>query len=169
MTPITAVWPGCPDPRGATWDGEGVNFALFSENAERVELCIFDDAGRRQLQRIAISERTDQVWHCYLPEARPGMLYGYRVYGRYRPDEGSRFNAHKLLLDPYAMQIVGALRWSDALFGYTPGHRREARLSAFDEQGREVASVTRARIEPAVVEGGIAVVCSAGPPDVSQT
>ena len=125
MTPITAVWPGCPDPRGATWDGEGVNFALFSENAERVELCIFDDAGRRQLQRIAISERTDQVWHCYLPEARPGMLYGYRVYGRYRPDEGSRFNAHKLLLDPYAMQIVGALRWSDALFGYTPGHRRE--------------------------------------------
>jgi isoamylase len=125
MTPITAVWPGSPDPRGATWDGEGVNFALFSENADRVELCIFDDAGRRQLQRIALSERTDQVWHCYLPEARPGMLYGYRVYGRYRPDEGSRFNAHKLLLDPYAMQIVGALRWSDALFGYTPGHRRE--------------------------------------------
>src|ERR1700676_5138045 len=125
MTPITAVWPGSPDPRGATWDGEGVNFALFSENAERVELCIFDDAGRRQLQRIALSERTDQVWHCYLPEARPGMLYGYRVYGRSRPDEGSRFNAHKLLLDPYAMQIVGALRWSDALFGYTPGHRRE--------------------------------------------
>ena len=125
MTPITAVWPGRPDPRGATWDGEGVNFALFSENAERVELCIFDDAGRRQLQRIALSERTDQVWHCYLPEARPGMLYGYRVYGRYRPDEGSRFNPHKLLLDPYAMQIVGALRWSDALFGYTPGHRRE--------------------------------------------
>jgi isoamylase len=125
MTPITAVWPGRPDPRGATWDGEGVNFALFSENAERVELCVFDDAGRRQLQRIALSERTDQVWHCYLPEARPGMLYGYRVYGRYRPDEGSRFNPHKLLLDPYAMQIVGALRWSDALFGYTPGHRRE--------------------------------------------
>ncbi len=77
------------------------------------------------MQRIALSERTDQVWHCYLPEARPGMLYGYRVYGRYRPDEGSRFNPHKLLLDPYAMQIVGALRWSDALFGYTPGHRRE--------------------------------------------
>jgi len=125
MTPITAVWPGSPDPRGATWDGEGVNFALFSENAERVELCIFDDAGRRQLQRIVLSERTDQVWHCYLPEARPGMLYGYRVYGRYRPDEGSRFNPHKLLLDPYAMQIVGALRWSDALFGYTPGNRRE--------------------------------------------
>jgi isoamylase len=125
MTPITAVWPGRPDPRGATWDGEGVNFALFSENAERVELCVFDDAGRRQLQRIVLSERTDQVWHCYLPEARPGLLYGYRVYGRYRPDEGSRFNPHKLLLDPYAMQIVGVLRWSDALFGYTPGHRRE--------------------------------------------
>ncbi len=125
MTPITAVWPGRPDPRGATWDGEGVNFALFSENAERVELCIFDEAGRRQLQRIPLSETTDQVWHCYLPEARPGMLYGYRVYGRYRPDEGSRFNPHKLLLDPYAKQIVGSFRWSDALFGYTPGHRRE--------------------------------------------
>ena len=124
MTPITAVWPGRPDPRGATWDGEGVNFALFSETAERVELCIFDDAGRRELQRITLNERTDQVWHCYLPEARPGLLYGYRVHGPYRPDEGLRFNAHKLLLDPYAMQIVGNLRWSDALFGYTVGHKR---------------------------------------------
>jgi len=124
MTPITAVWPGRPDPRGATWDGEGVNFALFSESAERVELCIFDDVGRRELQRIALNERTDQVWHCYLPEARPGLLYGYRVHGLYRPEEGHRFNPHKLLLDPYAMQIVGNLRWSDALFGYTVGHKR---------------------------------------------
>ncbi|HXX84930.1 MAG TPA: glycogen debranching protein GlgX [Casimicrobiaceae bacterium] len=124
MTPITAVWPGRPDPRGATWDGEGVNFALFSESAERVELCIFDDAGRRELQRIALNERTDQVWHCYLPEARPGLLYGYRVHGPYRPEEGHRFNPHKLLLDPYAMQIVGSLRWSDALFGYTVRHKR---------------------------------------------
>ena len=152
MTPITAVWPGCPDPRGATWDGEGVNFALFSENAERVELCIFDDAGRRQLQRIAISERTDQVWHCYLPEARPGMLYGYRVYGRYRPDEGSRFNAHKLLLDPYAMQIVGALRWSDALFGYTPGHRRED--LSYDRRDSAVGMPKCKVIDPAFTWGG---------------
>src|SRR5437867_772447 len=125
MTPISAVWPGGPDPRGATWDGEGVNFALFSEHAEHVELCFFDVTGRRELQRIAIKERTDQVWHCYLPEARPGMLYGYRVHGPYRPDEGHRFNPHKLLLDPYAMNVVGSLRWSDALFGYTVGHKRE--------------------------------------------
>ena len=125
MGPITTVWRGRTDTRGATWDGEGVNFALFSEHASGVELCIFDDAGRRELQRITLDERTDQVWHCYLPEARPGMLYGYRVHGPYRPEEGLRFNAHKLLLDPYAMQIAGALHWSDALFGYTVGHKRE--------------------------------------------
>jgi glycogen operon protein len=125
MTPITAIWPGRPDPRGATWDGEGVNFALFSEHADRVQLCFFDDDGRRELQCIDVRERTDQVWHCYLPEARPGMLYGYRVFGPYRPSEGLRFNHHKLLLDPYAKQIVGSLRWSDAQFGYTVGHKRE--------------------------------------------
>jgi isoamylase len=124
VKPITAVWPGKPAPRGAHWDGAGVNFALFSGHAERVELCIFDAGGRRELQRIALIERTDQIWHCYLPEARPGMLYGYRVHGPYRPDDGHRFNPHKLMLDPYARQIVGALRWSDALFGYTVGHRR---------------------------------------------
>jgi isoamylase len=123
--PITAVWPGHPYPRGATWDGEGVNFALFSENATRVELCIFDPAGRRELQRLEVKERTDDVWHCYLPEARPGLLYGYRVDGPYRPEDGHRFNANKLLIDPYAKSIVGSPRWSDALFGYTVGHRRE--------------------------------------------
>jgi glycogen operon protein len=123
--PITAVWPGRPYPRGATWDGEGVNFAVFSENAERVELCIFDPAGRRELQRVALKEQTDQVWHGYLPEARPGLLYGYRVHGPYRPQDGHRFNPHKLLLDPYARSIVGPLRWSDALFGYSIGHRKE--------------------------------------------
>jgi isoamylase len=125
MNPITAVWPGRAEPRGAHWDGEGVNFALFSEQAEGVDLCIFDvNSGRRELQRIPLTERTDQVWHCYLPEARPGMLYGYRVHGPYRPEEGQRFNANKLLLDPYARNIVGALRWSDALFGYVVGHKR---------------------------------------------
>ncbi len=122
---ITAIWPGRAYPRGATWDGEGVNFALFSENADKVELCIFDDAGRRERQRIVLPERTDQIWHGYLPEARPGLVYGYRVHGRYRPDEGHRFNPHKLLVDPYAKELVGALRWSDALYGYTIGHRRE--------------------------------------------
>ena len=104
---ITAIWPGRPYPLGATWDGEGVNFALFSEHAERVELCLFDAAGRREIQRIALREHTDQVWHCYLPEARPGLLYGYRVHGPYGPEEGHRFNPHKLLLDPYARSIVG--------------------------------------------------------------
>ena len=124
MKPINAVWPGRPAPQGAHWDGEGVNFAVFSEHAERVELCIFDENGRRELQRIPLVERTDQVWHCYLPEARPGMLYGYRVHGPYKPEEGHRFNPHKLLLDPYARNIVGTLKWSDAAFGYTVGHKR---------------------------------------------
>ena len=124
MSLIRQVWPGRPHPRGATWDGEGVNFALFSEHAERVDLCLFDVSGRRELQRVPMIEHTDQVWHCYLPEARPGLVYGYRVHGPYRPAEGHRFNHHKLLLDPYAKNIVGAVRWSDALFGYTVGNRR---------------------------------------------
>jgi glycogen operon protein len=123
--PITAVWPGRPYPRGATWDGEGVNFALFSANATRVELCLFDPKGRREMQRVELTEQTDQVWHCYLPEARPGLLYGFRVHGPYKPEEGHRFNPNKLLLDPYARSLEGNLRWSDALFGYTIGHRRE--------------------------------------------
>jgi glycogen operon protein len=124
-TPLTAVWPGTPYPRGATWDGEGVNFSLFSPNADKVELCIFDDSGRRELQRIELVERTDEVWHAYLPEARPGLLYGYRVYGPYAPEQGHRFNPNKLLIEPYAKHIQGPLRWSDAHFGYRIGHRRE--------------------------------------------
>ncbi|MDX9993700.1 MAG: glycogen debranching protein GlgX [Rhodocyclaceae bacterium] len=116
--PITAVWPGSPYPRGATWDGEGVNFALFSEHAERVELCLFDPTGRHEVQRIGLREQTDLVWHCYLPEARPGLLYGYRVHGPYAPADGHRFNPNKLLLDPYARDIVGPLVWTDAHFGY---------------------------------------------------
>jgi len=117
----TAVWPGQPFPLGATWDGEGVNFALFSEHAEKVELCLFDARGRRETARIPLRWQTDQVWHCYLPEARPGQLYGYRVYGPYAPEQGHRFNPNKLLLDPYARDIAGAVRWNDALFGYTIG------------------------------------------------
>jgi isoamylase len=122
--PITAVWPGKPYPRGATWDGLGVNFALFCQHGEKVELCIFAEKGRREVQRITLTEYTDQVWHCYLPEARPGLLYGYRVHGPYRPEEGHRFNPNKLLIDPYAKSIVGALNWSDAHFGYRVGHER---------------------------------------------
>jgi glycogen operon protein len=122
--PISAVWPGNPYPRGANWDGEGVNFALFSEHAEKVELCVFDEKGRREVQRVTLPEHTDQVWHCYLPEARPGMLYGYRVHGPYAPEKGHRFNSNKLLLDPYAKSIAGTVNWSDAHFGYRIGHER---------------------------------------------
>ncbi len=123
--PVTAVWPGRPYPQGATWDGGGVNFSLYSAHAARVQLCLFDDGGRREIQRIDLSERTEQVWHCYLPEARPGLLYGYRVSGPYQPELGHRFNPYKLLLDPYARDITGALRWSDAHYGYAIGHKRE--------------------------------------------
>jgi glycogen operon protein len=119
------VWPGKPYPLGATWDGEGVNFALFSEHAEKVELCLFDSSGRRELHCITLKEQTDQVWHCYLPEARPGLLYGYRVHGPYDPLHGHRFNHHKLLLDPYAKQVKNDLKWSDSHFGYRIGHAKE--------------------------------------------
>ena len=112
------VWPGQPYPLGANWDGKGVNFALFSANAERVELCLFDPKGRLETHRIVLPEYTDQVWHCYLPEARPGQLYGYRVYGPYNPDAGHRFNPNKLCIDPYAKLLYGPLKWSDAHFGY---------------------------------------------------
>ena len=120
-TRFTEVWPGRPYPRGATWDGEGVNFALFSEHAEKVELCIFSEGGRREQQRIELRECTDFVWHCYLPEARPGLIFGYRVYGPYKPEEGHRFNPNKLLVDPYAKCLVGSVSWSEALYGYTVG------------------------------------------------
>ncbi len=116
------VWPGRPYPLGATWDGEGVNFALFSEHAEKVELCVFDPSGRRETQCIQLREQTDQVWHCYLPEARPGLVYGYRVHGPYDPAKGMRYNPHKLLLDPYAKQVQH-LSWNDAHFGYRIGHK----------------------------------------------
>jgi isoamylase len=119
------VWPGQPYPLGAMWDGEGVNFSLFSEHAEKVELCLFDPAGRREIERVDMHWQTDQVWHCYLPEARPGLLYGYRVHGPYDPAAGHRFNPHKLLLDPYAKALRGNLRWSDAHFGYRIGDKRE--------------------------------------------
>ena len=123
--PISAVWPGKPFPRGAHWDGEGVNFAIFSENAQRVELCLFDPIRQNEIQRIELKEQTDLIWHCYLPEARPGLLYGYRVHGPYDPANGHRFNPNKLLIEPYAKDIVGPLRWSDAHFGYEIGHASE--------------------------------------------
>jgi isoamylase len=145
------VWPGKPYPLGASWDGEGVNFALFSEHAEKVELCLFDPAGRRELHRVNVTEQTDQVWHCYLPEARPGLLYGYRVHGRYDPAKGSRFNHHKLLLDPYAKQIVGDLKWSDSHFGYRIGHRLED--LSFDRRDSAPGMLKAMVIDPAFTWG----------------
>ncbi|HUN75240.1 MAG TPA: glycogen debranching protein GlgX [Steroidobacteraceae bacterium] len=149
---ITAVWPGAPYPRGATWDGEGVNFALFSEHATRVELCLFDATGRHERQRIEVGERTDLIWHCYLPEARPGLLYGYRVHGPYEPEKGQRFNPNKLLIEPYAKQLEGRLRWSDANFGYRVGHSR-ADLS-FDKRDNAPGMPKCRVIDPAFTWGG---------------
>jgi isoamylase len=113
------VWAGAPYPLGATWDGAGVNFALFSENASSVDLCLFDAAGEEH--RIRMVEQTDLVWHCYLPDLRPGQRYGYRVWGPYEPQHGHRFNPNKLLFDPYAKRIDGGIEWSDRLFGYQMG------------------------------------------------
>jgi glycogen operon protein len=119
------LWPGAPYPLGAAWDGEGVNFAIYSRHGEKVELCLFDEAGRREIARLALRERTDYVWHGYVPGLVPGQLYGYRVHGPYHPEQGHRFNPHKLLLDPYARALSGHIHWSDAHFGYAIGHRKE--------------------------------------------
>jgi glycogen operon protein len=117
------IRPGSPYPLGATWDGEGVNFALFSENATGVELCLFEGSkGNDELARVRVTEQTDLVWHVYIPGIRPGQRYGYRVHGPYEPERGHRFNPAKLLIDPYARAIDGHVRWNQLIFGYTLGH-----------------------------------------------
>ena len=113
-----AVKEGLPYPRGATWDGKGVNFAVFSSQATKVELCLFDSVGRKETQRIELPEYRDEVWHGYVPDLAPGQIYGFRVHGPYQPNDGLRFNPHKLLLDPYARAHIGALQWNPAVFGY---------------------------------------------------
>jgi glycogen operon protein len=123
-TASTRLSAGAPHPLGASWDGQGTNFALFSANAQKVELCLFDSQGRRELERIALPERTEDVWHGYLSDVMPGHLYGYRVHGHYEPERGFRFNSHKLLVDPYAKRLAGRLVWSDAHFGYRAGSAR---------------------------------------------
>src|SRR5436305_4862866 len=126
--PGMRVWPGQPFPLGASWDGKGVNFALFSAHAERVELCLFDRSGHYEQARIVLPEYTDEVWHCYLPEVRPDQLYGYRVYGPYDPAAGQRCNPKKLLIDPYAKAIDGTFEWNQSLFSYNfgdPGSRND--------------------------------------------
>jgi len=147
------TWPGHPHPLGATWDGEGVNFALFSENATAVELCLFDrpDAGEES-HRIRLEERTDQIWHVYIPGLWPGQHYGYRVHGPYQPEEGHRFNPAKLVIDPYAKSIAGTFEWSDALFGYRIGDP-ESDLSRDDRDN--AANVPKSVvIDPAFTWGG---------------
>jgi glycogen debranching enzyme GlgX len=115
---MVGVREGLYYPLGATWDGKGVNFALFSANATRVEVCLFDLAGEREEARIELPEYTNEIWHGYVPDARPGTIYGYRVHGPYEPEAGHRFNPNKLLLDPYARGHFGDLQWGPAVFGY---------------------------------------------------
>jgi len=126
-----AVREGLPYPRGANWDGKGVNFALFSASATKVEVCFFNGGGR-EVERIVLPEYRDQIWHGYVTDIGPGTVYGFRVHGPYAPEAGHRFNPNKLVLDPYARAHIGSVQWNDALFGYTVGHK-DADLS-FDER-----------------------------------
>jgi isoamylase len=137
------VWPGSPAPLGASWDGEGTNFAVFSEHATAVELCLFrgpEDA--EETDHIWLQERTDQIWHAYLPDVRPGQLYGFRVHGPYEPEQGHRFNPAKLLLDPYAKAISGTIRWSDALSGYTMS-QPESERDLFPDSGNSAGGMPK--------------------------
>jgi len=118
------VYPGSPFPLGATWDGEGVNFALYSENATAVDLCLFEGKTQKE-KRVRIKEVDNHIWHAYLPKLKPGQLYGYRVYGPYEPQNGHRFNPNKLLIDPYAKALSGRVEWTNAVFGYEVGNGEE--------------------------------------------
>jgi isoamylase len=120
---LIKTYPGSPYPLGATWDGKGVNFALFSGNATMVELCLFKNSyDKTEVAKLKLTERSNQVWHIYVPNLKPGQLYGYRVYGPFEPQNGHRFNPSKLLIDPYAKAIAGKIEWNDALFGYDLHH-----------------------------------------------
>ena len=146
------VWPGKSYPLGATWDGKGVNFALFSENATKVELCLFDSVNARAPSEcIVMPEYSDQVWHAYLPEALPGQLYGYRVHGPYEPTQGHRFNANKIVLDPYAKSIARDVRWADEDFAYRLGDAQED--LSFDERDNAAFAPLGAVIDPSFTWG----------------
>ena len=134
---------GRPFPLGATFDGAGVNFAVFSANAERIDLCLFSDDGRKERARMPLLERDGDIWHVYVEGLAPGAKYGFRVHGPYDPENGHRFNYNKLLIDPYSKRIFGKLKWSDALMGYRVGSPRgdlsfDSRDSAFAAQRSEV-------------------------------
>ncbi|HLA62424.1 MAG TPA: glycogen debranching protein GlgX, partial [Nitrospiraceae bacterium] len=148
----TKQWPGHPYPLGATWDGKGVNFALFSEHATGVELCLFDSPdAEKESERVRFTEYTDHVWHAYLPEVLPGQLYGYRVHGPYEPQQGHRFNSNKLLLDPYAKGIGRDVKWADEVFGYRLGDP-ESDLS-FDDRDSAAYAPLAMVIDPAFTWG----------------
>ena len=146
------IWPGYPYPLGATWTGVGVNFALFSAHASFVELCLFDapDA-TKESARIRLPEQTDMVWHGFLPDARPNQLYGYRVHGPYEPTAGQRFNAHKVVMDPYAKSVARTVRWADEVFGYQVGH--EAADLSFDARDNAWCAPLAAVVDPAFTWG----------------
>src|SRR5579885_1905076 len=112
------ILPGKPYPQGATWDGTGVNFSVFSQHATSVELCLFDAADAPETERIKLRENTGMIWHSYVPGVKLGQLYGYRVHGPYKPAEGHRFNPSKVLIDPYAKAICGNIDWNGPVFGY---------------------------------------------------
>lgn len=143
---------GKPYPLGATWDGLGVNFAIFSEHGTKVELCLFDSPeATRESQRIVLPEQNGYVWHGYLKDIRPGQIYGYRVYGPYDPAKGHRFNPNKVLVDPYARCVVRGVKWDDNLFGYTIGDKK-LDLS-FDERDSAATAPLCAVVDPSFIWG----------------
>ncbi len=144
--------PGRPYPLGSTWDGMGTNFALFSEHATAVELCLFDSAGANsEARRIPMREQTDLVWHVYADDVRPGQLYGYRVHGPYEPHRGHRFNPHKILLDPYAKAIGRRIQWNDTMYGYKLGDPERDR--AMDTRDNAASASLAAVIDPSFTWG----------------
>jgi glycogen operon protein len=145
------IWPGRCYPLGATWDGAGVNFALFSQHATKIELCLFDSVEGEKETRLVMPEQTEQAWHIYLPDVEPGQLYGYRVHGPYEPGKGHRFNPNKLLLDPYAKAIGRDLRWDDSLFGYKLGD--PAADLSFDERDSSAFAPMGAVVDTAFTWG----------------
>jgi glycogen operon protein len=146
------VWPGFPYPLGATWTGVGVNFALFSQHATKVELCLFESPDSpAEFTRIPLSDHTDMVWHAYLPDVRPNQIYGYRVHGPYEPGAGHRFNPNKIVMDPYAKSVARTIRWADEMFGYRVGDP-EADLS-FDDRDNAAYAPLAAVVDPAFTWG----------------
>ncbi|MEL7132816.1 MAG: glycogen debranching enzyme GlgX, partial [Pseudomonadota bacterium] len=141
---------GCPHPMGATFDGEGVNFAVFSQHATRVVLCLCDDQGR-EVYLVDLVEREGHIWHGYIAGLRPGQQYGYRVHGPYAPEDGHRFNPYKLLMDPYAKRLTGPVQWDDALYGYEIGHKDKDR--SFDTRDSAPFMPRSVVVDPAFTWG----------------